>query len=83
MGDADDKSFATDWLADKAVVFIERHKDEPFCFMLSLPDPHGPDTVRTPCNTMYEDLKFEEPRTASKDRSRAPTWACPKGGRAN
>ena len=28
---ADEKSFATDWLADKTIEFITEHKDEPFC----------------------------------------------------
>lgn len=36
---ADEKSFTTDFLADKTVTFIRAHKSEPFCFMLSLPDP--------------------------------------------
>ncbi len=61
---ADEKSFATDYLADKAVAFIQKHKDRPFCLMLSLPDPHGPNTVRAPYDTLYQQMTFKLPATA-------------------
>jgi len=44
VDDADEKSFATDWLANKAIDFINEHQAEPFCYYVSFPDPHGPDT---------------------------------------
>ncbi|NIP92646.1 MAG: sulfatase-like hydrolase/transferase [Akkermansiaceae bacterium] len=48
---ADANSFATDWLSTKTIEFIDKHRDAPFCYMLSIPDPHGPDTVRAPYAT--------------------------------
>jgi arylsulfatase A-like enzyme len=62
---ADAKSFTTDFLADKAVAFIQAHKQGPFCFMLCIPDPHGPNTVRPPYDTMYTHFKFQRPSSAN------------------
>ena len=73
---ADEESFATDWLMRKVEGFVEQHREKPFCIMTCLPDPHGPDTVRPPYDTMYADLEFELPRTFStkeEDRER-PFW---------
>lgn len=71
----DEKTFMTDWLSDRTVEFIEQHKNEPFCCMVSIPDPHGPDFVREPYLGMYKDAPFEEPYTGKKDPKTAPTWA--------
>jgi len=60
---ANEKSFTTDFLANKTIEFINSHKDESFCFWVSLPDPYGPDTVRAPYDTMYSDQSYEAPRT--------------------
>jgi len=38
---ADEKSFSTDFLTDRTIDFIREHRDEPFCYLVSLPDPHG------------------------------------------
>ncbi len=61
---ADEKSFTTDFLADKTVAFIQTHRNTPFCFMLSLPDPHGPNAVRPPYDTLFTNLNFQRPETA-------------------
>jgi len=74
---ADENSFATDFLSAKAMRFIDEHKDEPFCYMLSIPDPHGPDTVRAPYDTMFDDTVVEKPRTFEKNGKQAPNWAKP------
>ena len=75
---ADETSFATDWLADRTIDFIEEHRDEPFCYMVSIPDPHGPDTVRAPYDTMFSDDDVQKPRTYDKDAKSAPSWAKPQ-----
>ena len=75
---ADEKSFATDWLTDRTIEFIDEHKDKPFAYMLSIPDPHGPDTVRAPYDTMYDDSKVEKPRTYDKPTKGVPSWAAPQ-----
>ena len=63
---ADEKSFATDWLVDRSLEILERDKKKPFCLMLALPDPHGPNTVRAPYDTMYDHLTFKQPVTMRK-----------------
>ena len=75
---ADEKSFATDWLMDRTIDFIDEHKEGPFAYMCSIPDPHGPDTVRAPYDQMYDDADVEMPRTFDKDPDQAPTWAKPE-----
>ncbi|MCK4959700.1 MAG: sulfatase-like hydrolase/transferase, partial [Planctomycetes bacterium] len=71
---ADEKSFATDWLADKTVDFISEHKNEPFCYMVSIPDPHGPNSVRPPYDTMFADMTFDTPKTFDKPDGNVPAW---------
>ncbi len=76
---ADQKSFATDFLTDRTIEFIEANAEQPFCYMLSLPDPHGPDTVRAPYNTMFLEQEYATPRTFDIEAEHAPQWAQPKG----
>ena len=77
---ADEKSFTTDYLADRAVDFVRKHKDRPFCYFVAWPDPHGPDTVRAPYDTMYKDQTYEKPRTFDKKAAALPTWGKPGQG---
>ncbi|MCF7975602.1 MAG: sulfatase [Phycisphaerae bacterium] len=77
---ADATSFTTDWLTDKTLEFVKTHKDKPFCYMVSIPDPHGPDTVRAPYDTLYKDMTFTKPRTFDKPTKDVPSWAKPQGG---
>jgi len=49
----DKKTFTTDWLTDKTIDFIKKPRKKPFFYMVSIPDPHGPFTVREPYMTMY------------------------------
>lgn len=79
---ADAKSFTTDFLADKAMAFIDANKDKPFCVMLSIPDPHGPNTVRAPYDTMFEGMAFQAPKTAARDPASAPAWGKPTAKKA-
>lgn len=80
---ADSESFTTDFLTDKAIAFVHAHADEPFCYYLSLPDPHGPDTVRTPYDELYADIEFERPRTFDKETDGLPAWGRPQQGGAS
>ena len=72
---ADEKSFSTDWLISRAIEFIDAHEKEPFCAMISLPDPHGPNTVRAPYDTMYADVKVPIPVSLRKKAEQTPEWA--------
>ncbi|NQT51067.1 sulfatase [bacterium] len=68
-------SFTTDWLGDKTVEFIRQHKAKPFCYMVSIPDPHGPNSVRRPYDTLYAKAKFAAPATLSRPAEGVPSWA--------
>ncbi len=68
------QSAPADFLADKTVEFIKAHRDRPFCFMVSFPDPHGPNTVRRPYETMFDPRAFKPPRTFHKPAEGLPSW---------
>jgi len=72
---ADEKSYTTDWLADKTVDFISSNSDKPFCYMLGIPDPHPPYSVRPPYDIAYKGMTFRKPHTYSIPEQDAPEWA--------
>ncbi len=74
------KNFTTDFLCDKAVDFIRENQSKPFCYYVSLPDPHGPDTVRAPYDTQYGDQTYEPPRSQQKDFAGVPSWGAKQSG---
>jgi len=80
LNNADEKSFTTDFLTTKTIDFITKNKtaNRPFCVMLSIPDPHGPDTVRKPYSEMYKNVKWELPRTYNIPRAADPYWTQPQ-----
>jgi arylsulfatase A-like enzyme len=61
---ADEKTFTTDFLADRTIDFIRSNREKPFCFMVAIPDPHGPNTVRAPYDTMFDPAAFSQPPSA-------------------
>ncbi len=71
---ADESSFATDFLTDRTIEFIQRKPSESFLAVVSYPDPHGPNTVRAPYDHQYDDLRFLPPRTYGRDDVSAPGW---------
>jgi len=75
------ESFTTDFLVTRALKILEQDKDKPFCLMLSIPDPHGPDQVRAPYDTMYTHFKFEDPRTMHTPNAVDPIWVNKKGNK--
>jgi arylsulfatase A-like enzyme len=75
LAEADDQSFTTDFLTDRAIGFIEQNQDRPFCYYLSIPDPHGPNTVRPPYDTMFTHLNFTEPASSQSTGSDLPDYA--------
>ncbi len=80
---ADKMSFATDFLTDRTIDFIRRHKDRPFCWQVSLPDPHGPNAVRPPYDTMYLGLDFQRPASARSTGRLLPPYAATLAGAFN
>ncbi|WP_066627398.1 sulfatase family protein [Labilibacter marinus] len=65
----------TDFFTNKTLEILERDKDQPFCLMLSIPDPHTPDYARPPYNTMYNHMKLKAPVTMSPElQAKKPMW---------
>ncbi len=62
----DEKTYTTDWLAGKTIEFIRRNRRGPFFWMVSIPDPHGPFTVRPPYQTMYKPEDMPVPSTVDQ-----------------
>ncbi len=75
---ADELSFTTDFLADRTIEFIDKNKAHPFSVYLSIPDPHGPDAVREPYNSMYTDMDFKKPPSFNTNPDTVPSWAKPE-----
>ena len=72
---ADEYSFATDFLTDRTIALIKDvDESRPFCMMLSLPDPHGPNSVRAPYDTMYNEMYFQAPKTFFQTPKQTPGW---------
>lgn len=46
--------------ADRAIAFLERHRDEDFFLVVSFDEPHGPSLAPQPYASMYQD--FELPK---------------------
>ena len=65
-------AYTTEFLADRALNFIDERNesDQPFALMLSLPDPHGPNFVHAPYNEMFNDLVVDLPLTAEEIMNR-------------
>ena len=59
----DETTYPTDWLTDKTISFIRKERDKPFCFMVSIPDPHTPFQPRGPYDTMLEPLAMVVPES--------------------
>ena len=71
---ADEQTFTTDFLMDCLIEFVDEHRSQPFCYMVSLPDPHGPDTVREPYASMYQEHQYLKPTTFDKPDEGLPAW---------
>lgn len=65
--------FFTDWLTDKCIEFLNRERDQPFFYYLSIPDPHTPFSVRAPYDAMYKAEDMPIPETLYEKE--LPDWA--------
>ena len=77
LAGADSETFTTDWLCNKAIDFIRKNRERPFCYMISIPDPHGPNRVRAPYDTMYSGVDVPIPASLRKRPQQAPRWGRP------
>ncbi len=73
----DERSYPTDWLTGKTIRFIDQHQAEPrrqpFAYMLAIPDPHGPFSVREPYASMFDPGQMRPPDTFTQEN--LPDWA--------
>lgn len=67
------KPYMTDWLVDKTIELVQQNHKQPFCYMLSIPDPHQPYSVRAPYDTMFDPNKVHIPRSFYQET--LPDWA--------
>lgn len=72
---ADEKSFTTDYLTDRTIDFIRENSDNPFAYMVAIPDPHGPHSVRAPYDTMFADLDIQQPMSGQHSGHNLPSYA--------
>ena len=76
-----EKHYTTDVLFREGTKFIRKTINKelsPFALMMSIPDPHGPNVVRPPYDTMFNDMTFKLPRTAVAAYNKNPAlpgWA--------
>lgn len=61
------ETYPTDWFTDRAIEFIDRHRTDKFCFMLSIPDPHGPYLARHPYDKMFPEKDIRFPSTLTEE----------------
>ena len=64
----EEESYATDFITDRAMEYMENATlgDKPFALVLSLADPHGPEVVRPHYRDMYKHLDFSYPKSGRK-----------------
>lgn len=80
VADATAETYATDFLTDRTIDFVTADSEQPFFAVVSYPDPHGPNTVRTPYDKMFGHLRFLPPRTYGRVNVPSPKWL---GGEKN
>jgi len=68
----DKKTYSTDWLTDKTIDFLRKPRTRPFFFMVGIPDPHTPFTVRPPYDRMFKPEDMPIPSTF--DQKDVPKW---------
>ena len=68
----DEETYPTDYLTTEAIRFIRRERDNPFCFVLSINDPHPAYLVRPPYDAMFRPEDMPVPRTFNQEG--LPSW---------
>ncbi|MFI3320951.1 MAG: sulfatase-like hydrolase/transferase [Rikenellaceae bacterium] len=73
-------SSTNDFLCTRALEFIDENSDNPFYYVVSIPDPHTPDTAVGDYTNLYTDMRVEKPRTYDAPRPEGtPKWQRPDG----
>lgn len=66
------ETYTTDWLTDKTIDFIKQERNNPFFYMVSIPDPHIPFSVREPYASMFKKEDMSVPETFYEENR--PDW---------
>ena len=69
----DEKTYITDYLTNETIDFIRRPRTNPFCYVLSINDPHPNYIVRPPYDTMFRPEDMPIPPTFYRED--LPSWA--------
>ncbi len=62
------------WTGDRAIAFIRRNRDAPFCLWASFPDPHHPFDAPDPWSRMHHPDAVDLPEHRELDMDRRPWW---------
>jgi arylsulfatase A-like enzyme len=62
------------WIGDRAVDFLHKHKDGPFCAWASFPDPHHPFDAPAPWSHLHHPDDVDLPEHRALDFDRRPWW---------
>ena len=70
----EEQHYTTDFIFDRGIDFMGDavEKDEAFALVLSVPDPHSPNQVRAPFDTMFDSTEFDVPNSAIAAYMRNP-----------
>lgn len=60
--------------SDRAIDFLNKHKDEEFFLTVSYDEPHGPCLCPAPYNRMYEGFRFDGHENFGDDLSKKPLF---------
>ncbi len=62
------------WIGDRAIRYLDAHRDEPFCAWVSFPDPHHPFDAPVPWSRLHHPDEVDLPPHRSLDLERRPWW---------
>jgi arylsulfatase A-like enzyme len=62
------------WVGDRAMAFLERHQNQPFCLWASFPDPHHPFDAPEPWSRLHHPDEIDLPPYRTQDLERRPWW---------
>ncbi|MBM7069329.1 sulfatase-like hydrolase/transferase [Actibacterium sp. 188UL27-1] len=64
----------TTWTADRAIDWLKRRDDTPFCTWISFPDPHHPFDAPEPWSRLHDPADVDLPPHRTRDLSGRPWW---------
>lgn len=62
------------WTADRAIDWIRRERNRPFCAWVSFPDPHHPFDCPEPWSRLHHPDEVDLPAHRTRDLERRPWW---------